>query len=362
LGATAISPAIVRGFLRLALATEAGIDSVLGELLALAETCARHHHVNEARSVLHAAGELLGDNNVNVGGATPASRALLVGRMAERLRFPDLARTVYMRGREQLDPNLYRHSIGVLSHDIGNTWSTEGNGSEAIAAYRAAADAVTDLSGRVTTLASLGAAEARWGAPERAKASFERAVEVLAAEAKAAHTNIEVIVSASLGLGRKALSARMPALARAAYQTAIELVDPATHPDAVALLWNDMGDAWTREREGAKALDAYRTAVRLGNDETRVVALTSLAHAESTWGSGDAAKQALVRATEILEAMVGRDGSDRQALASLAGLIARSGEALGCHDISERARQRVRVTEPPKAPNDSRQDGTGALA
>lgn len=115
-------------------------------------------------------------------GAFPAlwQAAHELGRCAEAVEEPELARAVYLQTLELLgaraSARISSHMIGVLWFDIGDTWMAQDQGSKALEAYRLSAARRTNRESAevATLLVDLAGAELAWGSRQ---AGFTAAAE-----------------------------------------------------------------------------------------------------------------------------------------------------------------------------------------
>lgn len=302
----------------------------VGRIAALrrfAGVCVDADDAPAARVALEAASKLLVglEPGARTQGLQIASLALDVGRQAESIRYPLLARQTYRAGLRAIEGDPSKAlTRGILWQEIGDTWGAEGIDKKALSAYRTAVQLKQYSDATRSRLISLNAvvrAEAKVGPSEHLDDVIDEGLRLL--EATATHsTELEDdfgVIAHGFGLAIE--STGQPALARRAYELTLTLVETGLPSPTPGYLVHDIGDTWLIEGKGPQAIAAYRSAAGLksGVDGATgcVGTLTQLAVAELKWGERSACEDALAEAVALLPQL----SSTERETTTVAGII-----------------------------------------
>lgn len=270
--------------------------------------------------------------------------AFQLGRAAESLGCPALARQSYLITTELLGTDQDRIALGVVWHDIGDTWRAEGNGGEAIRSYRTAAAAKTgegDLGTCVVSLAALAEAEATWGTAIGCDEALAEAVRLLDLAVIKSDADRRGAASIAHQTGEAAEALERAHLARRAYLVALALLEPLGESHQLGMVLRDIGDTWRNEDNGDEALAHYRAAAEhlRGGDEGDLgfETLATLADAEASWGTIEACDRALAEALQVLQGAAG--DAERAEISVRADELADLAESLGRSEPAAEARR-----------------------
>jgi tetratricopeptide (TPR) repeat protein len=322
-------------------AVEAGLEASVGAFLMLADACSRSGDLPARDGALARAVSW-----ISASADSPENdirdlwlACLWVGRAAEAVRRPVLARDAYTTAIERANAATDPDIVANLWQEIGDTWRTEGVAEQARLAYRAAAALYGSSALAQDVLAKLAEVERRWGTPEEAERVFAEALAMLDRRQRARMLDPQKVALEALRLGEAAMSLGLSPLARESYVLGRDQLPPSADPNLLGALWHGIGAALSASGDGVHALEAYRAAVACPVVAMkRVVFLRSLAGAELDWGTKDAAANAVSDALGILIEGSGSAAVNSMAVVENARLLVPVVDALDDPDLAYRAR------------------------
>ncbi|MGA9284221.1 MAG: hypothetical protein WBV85_02150 [Solirubrobacteraceae bacterium] len=331
---------VLAGLCAVSEAVEAGLEASVGAFLTLADACLSGGDVAARDGVLARAVSWISEsadspeNDIR----DLCMACVRVGNAAETVGRPALARRAYTTAIERASAATDPDVVAILWREIGDTWTTEGDAEQARSAYRAAV--ALDGSGGLAqdALVKLADVERRWGSPEEVERAFSEALAILDRRQQSRKLDPQKLALEAVQLGHAAMSLGLPRLARESYILGRDQLGPTADPNLLGALWHEIGAAYSAAGDSVQTLKAYRAAAACAVDDmNRVVLLRSLAEAELSWGTRDAAVHAVSDALRILFASADSTAVDSMAVADNARLFVPIANALDDPDLADRA-------------------------
>jgi hypothetical protein len=242
---------VLTGLCAVSEAVEAGLEASVGAFLMLADACLRSGDLAARDGVLaRAVSWISASADSPENGIRDLSAACVcVGRAAEAIGRPALARHAYTTAIERASAATDPDIVAILWREIGDTWRAERDAEQARSAYRAAA-ALDDSGGLAQdVLAKLAEVERRWGTPEEAERAFSEALAILDQRQQSRKLDPQKVAAEALQLGQAAMSLGLPRLARESYVLGRDQLGPTADPNLLGALSHEIEVACSAAEE-----------------------------------------------------------------------------------------------------------------